>query len=105
MPEQIDVARVKESSHAALQKWFNDVKSIIDEHSIQPENTYNMDETGFSIGSIKATRVVIDKTKNIRYSAIPGRQEWVSVIECISMNGTALPPMVNFKGKTLSGRW
>ena len=28
MPEQIDAARVKESSHEAFQKWFADVKSI-----------------------------------------------------------------------------
>jgi hypothetical protein len=64
-----------------------------------------MDETGYSIGSIKATRVIIDKTKNIRYSAIPGRQEWVSVIESISMDGFALPPFIIFKGKTLTGKW
>src|ERR1700694_972233 len=74
--------------------------------NIQPCDTYNMDETGYSIGSIKATRVIIDKTRNVpKYSAIPGRQAWVSVIEYISMDGTALPPMVIFKGKTLTGRW
>ena len=105
MPEQIYAARIKESTHSAIQKWFTDVKSIIDDYDVLPCNIYNMDETGFSIGAIKATRVIIDKTKNIRYSAIPGRQEWVSVIECISMDGSALPPMVIFKGKTLTGRW
>ena len=36
MPEQIDAARVKESSHEVFQKWFADVKSIIDEYNIQP---------------------------------------------------------------------
>ena len=30
-PEQIDAARVKESSHAVLQKWFSEIKSIIDD--------------------------------------------------------------------------
>ena len=105
MPEQIDAARVKESSYEVLRKWFTEVKSIIDEYHIQPHDTYNMDETGYSIGYIKATRVIIDKTRNLRYSAVPGRQEWVSVIECICMNGTALPPMIIFKGKTLSGKW
>src|SRR5436190_12291227 len=64
-----------------------------------------MDETGYSIESIKATRVIIDKMKNIRYSAIPGRQEWVSVIEYISMDRIALPPFIIFKGKTLMGKW
>jgi hypothetical protein len=105
MPEQIDAARVKETSYEVLQKWFTELKSIIDEHQIQPQDIYNMDETGYSVGYIKATRVIIDKTRNLRYSAIPGRQEWVSVIECICMDGTCLPPMIIFKGKTLTGRW
>jgi len=103
--EQIEAARIKETSRPVLEKWFTDVKSIIDEFNIEPQDIYNMDETGFSIGSIKATRVIIDRTQNIRYSAYPGRQEWVSVIECISMDGSALPPLVIFKGKTLSSRW
>jgi hypothetical protein len=105
MPEQIEAARVKESEFEVFQKWFINVKSIIDKHKIQPHNIYNMDETGFSIGSIKAMCVIIDKTKNIWYSAYPGRQEWVSVIECINMDGTVLPPFIIFKGKTLTGRW
>jgi hypothetical protein len=60
--------------------------------------------TKLASGSIKATHVIIDKTKNIKYSTISGQQEWVSVIECISIDGTGLPPMVIFKGKTLFGR-
>ena len=75
MPEQIDAARVKETSHEVLNKWVVDVESIIRDYNIQPWDIYNMDETGYSIGSIRATRGIIDKTKNIWYSAIPGRQE------------------------------
>jgi hypothetical protein len=103
--EKIEVVRIKEISHSVLEKWFNDVNSIILEYDIQPCDIYNMDETGFSIGAINATRVIIDRTQNIRYSAYPGRQEWVSVIECISMDGNALPPFIIFKGKTLSSCW
>ena len=103
--EQIDCARVKESTYPILEKWFQDVKSLIDDYDIQLKDIYNMDETGCSIGSIKATRVIIDQTKNQRYSAHPGRQEWVSVIECICMDGTALLPMIIFKGKSLSKQW
>src|SRR5436190_21233949 len=63
MPEQIDAARVKETSYAVLNKWFVDVESIIRDYNIQPRDIYNMDETGYSIGSIKATRVIIDKQR------------------------------------------
>jgi len=105
MAETIESVRIKETSHAILTKWFDNVKSLIDKYNIHPRNIYNMDETGSSIGSIKATCVIIDKSVRSRYSAQPGRQEWVSVIECISMDGSALLPMVIFKGKTLSGAW
>jgi len=54
---------VKETSYAVLNKWFVDVESIIRDYNIQPRDIYNMDETGYSIGSIKATRVIIDKQR------------------------------------------
>jgi len=77
--EQIEAAPIQETPRPILEKWFRDVKSIIDEFNIRPHDTYNMDETGFSIGYINATRVIVDRTQNIRYSAYPGRQEWVSL--------------------------
>jgi rubrerythrin len=73
--EQIKAARIQEISRPILEKWFADVQSIINEYDIWPRNIYNMDETGFSIGFIKATRVIVDRTSNIRYATYPGRQE------------------------------
>jgi len=39
------------------------------------------------------------------YKAQPGRQEWVTVIECISADGNKIPPYVIFKGKHLISSW
>ena len=105
IPEQIEAARIHESLHSVIQKWFDDVKSIINRYDIQPQDISNMDETGYSISSIKATCVIIDRTQNIRYAAHPGHQEWVTVIECISMDGSALLPLIIFKGKSLVHGW
>ena len=71
IPESIEAIRIKETSTAVLQIWFDDVKSLIEIYNIQLQNIYNMDETGFSIGSIKATRVIIAKTRLSQYSAEP----------------------------------
>jgi polyhydroxyalkanoate synthesis regulator phasin len=54
MPEQIEAARITKSSREVLQKWFDDVQSLIKDYNIQQRDIYNMDETGYSIGSIKA---------------------------------------------------
>lgn len=39
------------------------------------------------------------------YAAQPGRQEWVTVIECISATGEKIPPYVIFKGENLMTQW
>jgi hypothetical protein len=83
-------------------KWFNDVRRVFDEHNIELRNVYNMDESGFSIGKINATRIIINKKLRMKYQAQPGRQEWVSVVECICTDGTAIPPLVIFRGENLS---
>jgi len=60
---------------------------------------YNMDESGFSIGNIKGAQVVVDTTLLTKYQAHPGRQEWATVIECISAIGSLIPPLIILKGK------
>ena len=51
----IEAARVKDVSVERLAKWFEDLRSIINEYKIEPENLYNMDESGFAISDIEAS--------------------------------------------------
>jgi len=51
----IEVTRVKDVSVEWLAKWFEDLRSIINEYKIEPENLYNMDESGFAISNIEAS--------------------------------------------------
>ena len=81
-PESIDAVRVKDTSPERLQRWFADLKKVITEYNIKPENKYNMDETGFSIGEKAAGRCIINAQVHQKYQAKPGCQEWVSVVEC-----------------------
>ena len=75
------------------------------DYKIKPENIYNMDETGFSIGSIQATHVVIDDTIKAQFQAQPGRQKWVTALECICGDGSAVAPLVIFKAEKGSTSW
>ena len=61
-----------------------------------------MDESGFSIGTIEAMHVIINSKIQQNYQAQPGRQEWVTSIECICADGTAIPPLIVFRGENLS---
>ena len=61
-----------------------------------------MDESGFAIGTTQAGRAIINTKVRSQLQAHPGRQEWVLVVECICADGTAISPLVIFKGKSLS---
>jgi hypothetical protein len=64
-----------------------------------------MDESGFSIRTMESTRIILDSTLRTKHQAHPGRQEWVSMVECICEDGTILPPLGIFKGKNVLQNW
>lgn len=47
----------------------------------------------------------MDTTLANNYEAQPGRQEWVTVIECVSATGEKIPPFVIFKGLNVMTSW
>ena len=101
----IETSRIRESSPQILNGWFTEYKRVFDDLQPEPENIYNMDETGFFIGTMRSSNIIIDKNTRVKLQASPGRQEWISVVECISMDGIALPPLIIFKGETLCDTW
>ena len=104
-PRSIDSVRIKDTSPEWLQRWFDDLKKVLAEFNIKPENIYNMDESGFAIGEKEAGRIIIDANIRQRYQAKPGRQEWVTVVECVCADGSVIPPLVIFKAENLSTQW
>jgi len=108
IPRPIEAARVKEISFQNLKQYFDAIQSVIERYNILTENIYNMDESGFAIGAIEASKVVIDTrvAEPSRYrQAQPGRQEWVTAVECISAEGSFLPPCIIFKAENFCRDW
>jgi hypothetical protein len=99
------MSRVKDTSHEVIQAWFDTFQSTIEFYDIEPHNIYNMDESGFSIGQVEVSHVIINKTIRRQYQASPGRQEWVTAIEAICVDGTAIPPLIIFKGESVAQQW
>jgi hypothetical protein len=58
-----------------LNAWFNAFKDIVTRLKINEKDIYNMDETGFSIGTMESTRIIVDSTLHTRHQAYPSRQE------------------------------
>ena len=101
----IEAARIKDVSVERLMKWFEDLQQVIDEHKIEPHNIYNMDESGFAIGDVEASQRIINAEIRQKFQAKPGRQEWVTAVECICVDGSFVPPLIIFKGEKLSRQW
>jgi transposase len=102
---RIESVRMDGATKEVLNAWFNAYKKVVEECKITQENTYNMDESGFSIGTMESTRIIFDSTLRTKHQAHPGRQEWVSMVECICADGTILPPLGIFKGKNVLQNW
>jgi hypothetical protein len=102
---RIESVRMDGATKPVLEAWFDAYNKVVQKEGIQPENTYNMDESGFSIGTMESTRIILDSTLRTKHQAHPGRQEWVSMVECVCGDGTALPPLGIFKGKNVLQNW
>jgi DDE superfamily endonuclease/Tc5 transposase DNA-binding domain len=100
-----DTAWIKAVSPERLQHWFNDLEKVLVEFNIKPENIYNMDESGFAIGEKESGKVIINAHIRQKFQGKPGGQEWVTVVECVCVDGSVVPPLVIFKGEGLSRQW
>lgn len=103
--QRIDASRLKELSVETITQWLNGVRDIIQEYNIHLKNIYNMDETGFAIRSIKRRRVIVDRRMNQKFPVQPGRQEWVTALECICGDRSTVNPLIIFKGENIMSDW
>ena len=101
----IERPRLKEVTYEVVEAFYKELEKVVTEFNISPENQYNTDETGSSIGTIQTARVVVDTTLQTQMELELGRQEWVTCQECICADGTRLPPLIIFNGKNLCNTW
>ena len=64
---------MKETTVDTILRWLNFSREIIEQYQVHPRNIYNIDESGFAIGSIQDTCVVIDARLRSQFQAQPGR--------------------------------
>ena len=106
----IDTSRLAGASPDQLAPWFAEAGLLMTRHQIKPSNIFNMDKTGFGIGTMQATRVlcVVERGQKEKGKAWKGRgpqQEWVISIKYVCAAGHALPPLVIFKGAAFNSRY
>src|SRR5947207_15935056 len=99
----MNASRIKDTSSKRLSKWFMDLKKVIKKYDISSENMYNMNESEFSIKEIKASKCIINANIRQKFQKTkPERQEWVTLMECICADETAISSLIIFKEESLS---
>lgn len=102
---QMENARFDGASYEVVKRWFDAVATQLQEHTYEPQNIWNMDESGFGVGESQTTRVLVPIDSTHKHKRVAGKQEWITDIECINAAGGALTPMIIFKAKNLNTGW
>jgi hypothetical protein len=99
---QIERARYDGVNSDTLSRWFDAVRALMYEHHYGPSQVYNMDESGFALGTSQTCRALVNVHDRTSWKTIQGRQEWITTIEVVDAAGVVGPPLLSFKSKHLS---
>ncbi|RAL58500.1 hypothetical protein DID88_004004 [Monilinia fructigena] len=86
---QLESNRAKEATPENIQAWFDAFRTRLIERKYELDDMYNMDETGFGVGTTQSTRII----------------KWITAFECVNAAGKALSPMVIFKAQNTNSAW
>ena len=101
----LDKERHGAQDPAIIRQWFELYQRARNSFNIEDQDVWNMDEKGFMMGVIAKMRVVISKANKDATMSQCGNREWVSTIDCISLDGRILPPWIIFKAKAIMKSW
>ena len=101
----IDIERLQAVDKTVVERWFEDYRHQVALHGICPEDIYNFDETGFQIGVGKDQWIVTREPRKKIFNGATTNRESVTVVECVSTDGYACPPVIILSGKQVLLRW
>jgi len=87
-------------------KWFNTFHDHMQKYKPDLEDIYNVDETGFAMGSTARMYGIVDRYQiGTGYQGCGAKGQWITAVECVSATGKVLPPLIIFMGKYLQSTW
>lgn len=102
----LEECRARALNQNVVHNFFEMYSELMEKYEIQPQNLYNMDEKGIQLGVGKRSHaVLVDRDQKMVHSIQTGNRDLVTILECLSADGTALHPSVVFEGKRRDLRW
>ncbi|KAJ3019688.1 hypothetical protein NUW54_g6 [Trametes sanguinea] len=107
-PNKLNDKRAQAFNPNAVAAYFDELGDILQKYKVKPQNIYNMDEKGIQLGGGRARgrqKGYYDSSDRARYQVGSDNLELVTVIECVSADGTALKPGFIFQGSVCEMDW
>jgi hypothetical protein len=101
----LDASRFEGVNYPVVNAYFDALTDLFLENPYPSDAIFNVDETGFALGTTLPSKVLIKRGDTTAFKKISGRQEWITAIECIGASGVALPPLLIFKAKYTNTAW
>jgi hypothetical protein len=95
----LDANRFEGVNYLVINAYFEALTDLFLENPYPSDAIFNVDETGFALGTTLPSKVLIRRGDTTAFKKISGRQEWITAIEYIRASGVALPPLLIFKAK------
>jgi hypothetical protein len=75
---------------------FNEIAQLKLQYQVDSLRIYNMDEKGFQMGQHNGDYTIFNALLGPPLTPFTGITQWVTIIECITADGTSLKPYVIF---------
>lgn len=103
-PEATSLNRIKGFNKMEVDRFFDNLRSVIAQNNVPEGRIYNVDETGVTTVH-RLEKIVTQKGRKQVGKAVSGeRGSSTTVIACVSATGNYLPPLFVFKRKLRDDR-
>lgn len=107
-PSGLDPKRAQAFNEATVERHFELLRRVLEEHGIPWSHVYNMDEKGVQRGGgrkANSLRFIIPRNRRPHYKIRSPNLELVTIIECVCADGESLLPGFVFAGKEFHKEW
>jgi hypothetical protein len=101
----MDGNRYQTDSEAKYTLYFDLLHQKMQQYDVEPENTYDMNEKGFLVGTTSRSKRVFSKVlwkrKEMTSALQDGSRECITVVATVCADLSSLPPVIIYESKTI----
>lgn len=96
-PMKTSMARIMSFNRTQVERFFDNLCDLKEKYNFQPDQIYNVDESGFSTVPNKIEKVISERGKKRIGKAVSAeRGQLITVVGCLNAEGSLVPPAFIF---------